>query len=227
MKKIVLAKDLHPVFMSALHFLKRSDISVHTASTAEELLATHFEHRAVLIVTRLDLTGMNCETMINVIRRSDTLKSVSILVLHNDDPLHHARSARCGANITMIMPSDPALLVPHITQLLSVEPRKSYRVVLNMAVNGMHNNKSFLCNSENISSTGMLIRTTEVLEPGSRTACSFYLPNGTRISTDCRVARVIKPEKDAAINKYGMVFTNITPDAESSIASFVQKHASL
>jgi DNA-binding response OmpR family regulator len=223
MKTIVLAKDLHPVFMSAVHFLHRSDITVHTAATADELLSTHFEHRAVLIVTRLDLHGMHCETMLSVIRRNEAFKSVSIMVLYNDDPVQRARSARCGANIIMALPADPALLATHVSQLLNVEPRRSYRVVLNMAVNGVHQNKPFLCNSENISSRGMLIRTTEVLAPGSRIACSFYLPDGTQVSADGDVARIIKQGPGDTVHHYGVRFISIAPEAEASIASFVHK----
>jgi DNA-binding response OmpR family regulator len=223
MKKIVLAKDLHPVLMSALHFLHRSDISVHTAATADELLTTHFEHRAVLIVTLLDLPGMHCETMINVIRRNEAFRSVSIMVLYNDDAEQRARSARCGANIVMALPAEPALLAAHVSQLLSVEPRRAYRVVLNMAVNGVHNNRPFLCNSENISPRGLLIRTAEVLEPGSRIACSFYLPDGTRVSADGDVARVIKQDAGDTVKHYGVRFRSISPEAEASISSFVNQ----
>jgi DNA-binding response OmpR family regulator len=223
MKTIVLAQDLHPVFMSAMSFLRRSDIKVHTASTADELLMMHFEHRAVLIVTRLELQGMHCETMINVIRRNEALKSVSIMVLYDDDPVQRARSARCGANVTMAMPADPALLATHASQLLSVEPRRAYRIVLNMAVNGVHNDKPFLCNSENISPKGLLIRTTEALALGSRIACSFYLPDGTRVSADGDVARVIKQGHGDSVHHYGVRFISIAPEAEASLSSFVHK----
>jgi DNA-binding response OmpR family regulator len=223
MKKIVLAKDLEPEFTSALHFLHRSDITVHTAATADELLKTHFEHRADLIVTRLELHGMQCETMINVIRRNEALKSVSIMVLYDDDPVQRARSARCGANIVMAMPADPALLAAHVSQLLSVEPRRAYRVVLNMAVNGVHQNKPFLCNSENVSPRGLLIRTAELLAPGSRIACSFYLPDGTRVSADGDEARVIKQGTDNTVHHYGVRFISIAPEAEASLSSFVHQ----
>jgi len=223
MKKIVLAKELQPLFISALHFLHRSDITIHIAATSDELLKAHFEHRAVLIVTRLELQGMHCEMMINIIRRNQALKSVSVMVLYNDDPVQRARSARCGANVVMAMPADPAVLARHVSQLLSVEPRRAYRVVLNMAVNGIHNNKPFLCNSENISPRGLLIRTTEVLAPGSRIACSFYLPDGTRVSADGDVARVIKQGTGYSFNHYGVRFVGIAREAEASISSFVHK----
>jgi DNA-binding NarL/FixJ family response regulator len=223
MKTIVIAKDLHPLFMSAVHFLHRSDITVHTAATADELLTTHFEHHAVLLVTRLDLPGIHCETMISVIRRNEALKSVSILVLYTDDPVQRARSARCGANIVMAMPADPGVLATHVSQLLSVEPRRTYRVVMNMAAHGVHQNRPFLCKSENISPKGLLIRTTEVLAPGSRIACSFYLPDGTHVSADGDVARVIKQGFGDEAHHYGVRFISIAPEAEASISSFVHK----
>jgi hypothetical protein len=123
----------------------------------------------------------------------------------------------------MALPAEPALLAAHVSQLLSVEPRRAYRVVLNMAVNGVYNNKLFLCNSENISPRGLLIRTAEVLAPGSRIACSFYLPDGTRVSADGDVARVVKQGAGDAVNHYGVRFRSIAPEAEASISSFVHR----
>jgi len=223
MKKIMLARELHPVFLSAVHYLHRSDLAVHTVDTADEMLKAHFEHRASLIVTTPELGGMHCETMINVIRRNEALKSVSIMVLYKDDPVQHARSTGCGANITVALPADPALLASHISQLLSVEPRRSYQVVLNMALDGGLHKKTFLCKSENISPRGLLVRTSEVLAPGSRVACSFRLPDGTRVSAEGDVARVITREPGDVVHQYGVRFLNLAPQAQSAISSFVHR----
>jgi len=225
MKTILLATDLHPVLMPAMHILNCSDIVVHSAATADELLMKHFVHRAKLIVTRLDLPGMRGERMINVIRRSDALRSASIMVLFADDPMQHERSARCGANRVVALPADPALLARHMSQLLNVAPRRAYRVALHMAVNGDHHSKPIPCNSENISPTGILIRTNEMLAPGCKITCSFYLPDGTRVNAAGDVARVVKQGPGATYNQYGVRFISIAPEAASSIDSFVNKYS--
>jgi len=229
MKQIVLAKDLHQMFVSAMNFLSRSDISIQTATTAEELLMAHFEKHAALIVTKLDLPGMSCETMVNIIRRSDALRTVSIMVFFEDNTVQRERSAGCGANVVMALPADPEALALQVSQLLNVVPRLAYRVVLNMAVEGIHNGKPILCNTENISANGMLIRTTEALMPGGRIACSLYLPDGTRVSAEGDVVRVVGPGAGPATNhnRYGIRFLNIPADTASAITAFVNKQLQL
>ena len=225
MKKIALAKDLEPLFLSTMHFLNRSDIAVHTAATSDDLLKFHFEHHAALIVTRLDLPGMHCETMVGIIRRSEVLKTVSILVLANHGAAPVAHRDVKGANLVLAMPADPVLLAPHVSQLLSVEPRRAYRVVLNAAAEGVHLNMPFLCNLENISTGGMLIRTTELLSPEKHTTCSFYLPDGSHVSAAGDIVRGPQRSPGSPFNLYGLRFVSLAPKAESAIAAFVRKES--
>lgn len=221
MKKLLVAADLRPLMMNAMEFLQRGEITVLTASTHDEMLRVHFHQVAHLLVTKLDLPGMACETLVHTIRRSEVMRNVSIVLLAPDTPGHRERGSRCGVNAVLPLPVDPALFAGKVQELLSVAPRRHYRVIMNVAVEGRRNDRPFVCNMENVSASGMLVRTEERLSPGDRITCSFFLPTGKKIGASGEVVRVV----DHAANgkqRYGVRFLSLAAEAESSLAAFVE-----
>jgi DNA-binding response OmpR family regulator len=222
---VLIAHDLKPMMMSAIEFLQRADIAIRTATSNEALLRTHIERSSNLIVTHPALPGMSCKTLVDIIRRGETLKKVSILLLCDSSPLQQELARQCNANAVLTRPVDTALFSGKVQQLLDVPERHSYRVLLNIAFEGMHDKRPVMCHSENISAGGMLIRTREAIAPGNQLACSFYLPDGHRVSADCAVVRAFKKEPTADMTHYGLSFQACTPDTREAIASFVARES--
>lgn len=222
MKNLLVAEDLKPMMVRAMSFLKRADIAVHTAATTDDLLLFHLEKNAHLIATHPTLPGMTCEVLCNIIRRSEAMRKVSILLLCNS-PVQQELARRCNANAVLNCPVDTAAFAAKVQELLDVPPRRTYRVVLNIAVEGLHGNRPVMCNSENVSAGGMLIRTTEHLPPGAHISCSFYLPDGRRVSADGVIARVFRKDTAPDMTHYGVHFREFAPGAQSAIKSFVEK----
>lgn len=223
MKKLLIAHDLKPFMMTVMNFLQRSEIAVLTAATNDEILKLHLEQNAHLVVTRLDMPGLACETLVHTIRRAENMRAVSIMVLCEDTAPHRERSSRCGVNAVLSLNTDPAIIAGKVQEFLDVAPRRHYRVVLNMAVDGRHNNRPFMCSSENVSANGMLIRTTEKLAVGDHISCSFYLPDGKRLSASGDIVRIIDPAPASDMNRYGIRFASLSSEAEAAIAAFVEK----
>ncbi len=223
MKEVLISQDIHPLFLSSLQFLNRADIAVGPLATNDDILKRHFERHADLIIAKINSPGVACETMVHIIRRSESLRAVSILICYDDLPVLKERSAACGANGTIALPANPSQLAAKVLELLDVRPRRNYRVVMNMTVDGLHRGKPFLCNTENISSSGMLIRTPEPLTIGSRISCSLYLPDGTKVAALGAVVRVVRQTGASTTNQYGIRFLTIAPSAEAAITAFVQK----
>lgn len=224
-KNLLIARELHPMMMGAMRFLHRTDISVRTAASNEDLLRLHIEQSGHLIATHPDLPGMSCKTLCDIIRRGDTLKKVSILLLCDKGLKHQELARNCGVNAVVTRPVDAALFAGKVQQLLDVPARHSYRILLNIAVEGMHENRPVMCHSEDLSASGMLIRTRENLAPGSGLACSFYLPDGLRVSAHCSVVRSFKKDASTDMTHYGLAFQTCTPGAREAIASFVAREA--
>jgi hypothetical protein len=208
-----------------MRFLHRSDVSVRAAASNEDLLRLHIEQSGHLIATHPGLPGMSCKTLCDIIRRGDALKKVSILLLCDKNPVQQELARNCAVNAVMTRPVDAALFAGKVQQLLDVPARHSYRILLNIAVEGMHENRPVMCHSEDLSASGMLIRTREELHPGSDLACSFYLPDGLRVSAHCSVVRAFKKDPVADMTHYGLAFRTCTPGAREAIASFVAKES--
>lgn len=223
MKKILIADSLKPLLLSGNTFLSRADISVITAATNDEVLAKHIEEKADLIITTFGLPGLSCETLCSTIRLSRDLRTVSILIICPDTPGYRERGARCGANAVMVLPVGSVKLADKIKELLDISPRRSYRVILNVVVEGTRKNRPFLCSSENVSATGMLIKSEDPLTVGDRVACSFYLPGGSKVHINGKVARAVGPDPGSKAAFYGVQFTDMAPDSKSALDNFIEQ----
>jgi len=223
MKKILTSDDLNRLYLRNEAIIDRVDIAVLTAETNDEMLDIHRKEKADLIITRLGLPGMRIEDVFNTIRESTDLRKVSTIIICEDNVTHQARCKQCGPNAVISMPVNKAGLHAKAMQLLDVAPRRAYRVTLNVSVEGKFNNKPFLHRTEDISSTGMLIRAKDILAQGDRITFSFYLPNDMRISAHGEVERIVKLTTEPGICLYGVKFTDLGSDARSAIEAFVAK----
>ena len=221
MKILLVAHDLKPVMLNAMSFLHRSDIALHTAATNEDILMFHLKTKAHLIATHPALPGMTCDSLCDIIRKGDSMKKVSILLLCDGSPRQRELARRCNVNAVLTRPVETAAFAGKVQELLDIPPRQAYRVVLNITVEGMHNNRPVMCNSENVSSRGMLIKTRENLAAGDSIDCSFYLPDGFRVSATGAIARVFKTDQASDAIHYGIRFQRFSAGAESALAAFV------
>lgn len=223
MQKVLIANDLKPLLMRTERYLERSDIAVFSAATNDEVLKLHVEERMNLIVSKLDMPGHRSEEIFDIIRKSNDLRRVSLVMACNDDVVHRERARRCGADVVLTMPVDPLLLSAKVRQLLAVAPRQSYRVVLNVSVDGKFKNRPFLCKTENVSASGMQMRTSLDLAVGDVISCSFYLPGGAKVASSGEIVRLIGRPKEEAEHVYGVKFMNISPEIKTEIEAFVEK----
>jgi DNA-binding response OmpR family regulator len=222
-KKILISEDLHPLLLQQQEVFSRSDIAFFPVASNDEILKIHFLEKVNLIVTRLNMPGIRTDELFTIIRQTPDLQRVSILMLRDDTVSQRELSRQCNCNAIMVMPVAAEALHRKTQELLNVSARQTYRVVLNVAVEGMFGNKPFMCRMENISASGMLIRTEQNLEPGMTITCSFYLPDGTRISSRCEFVRAIDRQGQGVENLYGIKFTDILFEGEKAIERFVAK----
>jgi len=221
MKDLLIAHDLKPLMTTTMNVLRRSDIAVHTAATNDDILKFLIEKGANLLVTDTDLPGLAFETLFKIIRRGQAMKQVSILLVCDDAPAQKERARQCNVNAVLTRPVDTATFFGKVQELLDIPPRRAYRVVLNITVEGVHNNRPVMCTSENVSAHGMLIKTRENLAAGDRVECSFYLPDGFRVSVVGDIARVFRADQAADAIHYGIRFRQFASGAGSALAAFV------
>jgi DNA-binding response OmpR family regulator len=222
MQKVLFSKELISVVMRGKNLLNRGDIKVFTADTADDILRIHIEETLNLIVTLHDLPGTRSEAIFDIIWQSQHLKKVLVIMICEDNVSHRTRCKRSGAHAILTMPVDPGLLQDKVREFLDIARRQAYRVLLNVSVDGKFNGKPFLCLTENISSSGALIRTEQDLSPGNLISCSFFLPDGTKVNTQSEVVRMMKQEGSNE-KLYGIRYTRIPADSRAKIEAFVKK----
>jgi response regulator RpfG family c-di-GMP phosphodiesterase len=203
-------------------FLDRTDLQVFAAATNDEMLQVHRAERVDLIMTKLDLPGMASETLFNLIREDPTLRTVSIILSCANTPEAIKASSRCRANAVLLEPLHPVLLMAKARQLLDIAARETIRVLLGATVNGRSGEEAFYCRTKNISATGMMIETRRRLAEGARLSCQFYLPNATSIQATGKIVRIIQQASEAGEHQYGLMFTDVTPEAKQLLVDFVE-----
>ncbi len=224
MQKVLVAQDLKPLLMQDESLLDRIGIAVFTAATNDGILKTHIEEVVNLIVTRPDLPGTGAEKIFDIIWQSEYLRAVDLLMVCEDNAVQKKQCRDCGAETVLTLPLDPVLLQEKVRKFLDISPRKAYRVVLNVAVEGKFKNRPFLCRTENISTAGMLIGTGIDLAPGDRISCSYFLPDETKVVAHGEVVRVMKKGEESKEKLYGIQYTEIAADVKEKIEAYVKKH---
>ena len=119
------------------------------------------------------------------------------------------------------MPVDAALLHSKVQQFLNVAPRRSYRAVLAVAIQGSFKDKPRPFYTENISAKGMLIRSEEPLAKGDGIFFSFFLTDGTHASGYGEIIRTARTA--GSLYQYGIRFTNIDPSVVAAIEAAIDR----
>jgi len=223
MKKVLIADDVRNVLEKEQSFLEREDFQLFSAATTDDVLGLHRAEKADLIILGIDMPGMKCEDMCSLIRGKRELRSVSMIILCPDKSAALERGAKCGANLVLPLPIDAALLMEKAQQLLHIPSRQSYRVLLRVKVEGASKEKSFICRSENISTTGMLIETDQLLAKGDGVTCSFVLPDWKQLKISGEVNRALKQKTGAKSRQYGIKFLQLDDEAKSAIETYVER----
>lgn len=223
MKKLLIADHLKRLYLEEISFLDRADIAVFTAATNDEILNIHKAEKVDLIITQFDMPGMRTEDLFDAMRKDKELRAVSTIIVTRDAPGYLDRCKDCGINAVFTMPVDRAQFNAKIQELLNVSPRKSYRVLLSVIVEGNARGARFLYHTENISATGALIRAEDDhLARGDMISLSFYLPDGTHIVAHGEIQRVLK-QTGSFSTLYGIKFTDLDPDVKSAIKRLAGK----
>lgn len=222
MKKILIARDLHGLLEQNETFVKRADLKVFVASTNDEALKIHRVERVNLIITQLDMPGMAGEQFCSMIRGDEDLRAVSMIMACRDTPEAINRSAQCRANVVLLHPVHPFVLMVKAQQLLDIAAREMLRVLLSASVDGRVDDEPFYGRVRNISATGMLIETDNRISEGARLSCQFYLPNAKKIQTSGKIIRIIEQTPGDEDYQYGLMFTDVTPETRQLLVDYIK-----
>ncbi len=135
------------------------------------------------------------------------------------------RSSRYGVDAVILKPIKPSFLLAKASQLLHLSWRQTYRVLLEVTVDGKVSDGTFSCRSLDMSAQGLLMETTRKFTVGERVVCSFVLPDTTLIRAKGEVVRDLPTEEGTQAKRYGIQFRNLTPDESKAIEAFLESPA--
>jgi CheY-like chemotaxis protein len=217
--KVLFADSLAGLFLEKSSFFYRTDIILFTADSADDVLKLHREEKLDLIVIELGMPGMDMEKMFAKIRTDDRLRDVSVIMICRDDPEQRERCRRCSANSVFTLPVDVGLFEEKAQELLQIAPRKAYRAIMAVGIQGRFRDKPQPFWTVNISASGMLVRSEEPLGKGDTIFFSFFLPKGAHAGGYGVITRVIQVARVPATYHYGVRFTDLDAETRAAIAA--------
>ncbi|GBE00269.1 alkaline phosphatase synthesis transcriptional regulatory protein PhoP [bacterium BMS3Abin07] len=222
-KKILIAGHFETFLEMDRNILSRDDCLIFSASSSENALSIHEKESVDLIITDLELTDMDGDELCSYIREHLTLKKVSILILCSKNNSEMERCVVCGANAFITRPLAPGELNRKVGTLLNISERENFRVIMKTSVEGNMDGETFFSLSENISKTGILLRTRKILKEGDNILCTFLL-GPEKLTVEGGIARIDKRITDEYL--YGVRFFNDDPILAQRIEKFIESRRS-
>ncbi|MEM8932251.1 MAG: PilZ domain-containing protein [Acidobacteriota bacterium] len=177
-----------------------------------------------MLLVRFPLPDMEVERFLTVVRRdgSPCLRSSVLILTDTDRELEAQRFVGLGANRTINLEASAAEIQESISSVLDVAPRKAARFLARLEVRIGDSKDMFLCQTENISATGMLIRTEQRYEVGTQLEFEFTLPGDPRpMRGVSEIVRHTRSGRDS-VGGIGMRFLSFSGDSQRRFHTFLQ-----
>lgn len=220
MKKILVVPDLKALIEKEKSISKRTDYRIFTAATGEEALRVHRVNKADLIIMNLHMPGMGGDRFASLVKKDKGLREAFVILVCPNRKQDIKRCENSRADFYVTKPVNPTLLLNKVRQTLEIKDRESVRIPLQITITAS-SRKTFSCDAYNVSATGILIETGEVLHKGDTVACLFHAPGSEEIIVHGNVVRVKIRASD--LYQYGINFSDLSPHAEATIEAFVNR----
>ena len=219
-RNVLVVGVTHDEFARVSPFLSRRDFTVDRfpgADGALELTATvPFE----LLVVRVPLPGIEVERFLEHVRSESSLCAhASIVLLETEDSGRAMgdepeRLIGRGANRVIKLADSRDEVQRIVAELIDVAPRKAARFLARLEVKLGGAKDLILCQTENLSSTGMLIRTERRYQNGVESDFEFAAPDEPRpIKGTARIVRRTMIGRDS-VGGVGVTFVAWEGDSQ-------------
>ena len=224
MKRILIDSSIQASISKDGDILKRAEYKILTAASGDDALKIHAAQKIDLIIADLDATGISGDTLCALVKK-ETRIGTSVILACNDTAPEIERCKKAGADSYIFKPVNAAELLKRICQAFNVQRRGSLRSPIKIPVVGSYLLKTFICQSVDISGTGLLIETERILNKGKTVSCLLNIPDAGQITVSGRIMRaIINPDYTY---RYGINFTDLNSRASSVIASYIGKQTSM
>jgi uncharacterized protein (TIGR02266 family) len=165
------------LFAKIAPLLNRHALEVDRFPRARAALDLLSQVAVDVLIVGYPLPDVRTQELLDVVRRPDSpCRQSPLLLLARADELEEARRyIGRGANDAIAFEESAERLQAAVSRLLAVAPRSSLRTMVRIVVNIGEGAALEMSQTENLSETGMLVRTGEVYPLGSRLSFEFHL----------------------------------------------------
>jgi CheY-like chemotaxis protein len=178
-------------YKELLPILSRSQLAVDRMQSGDSAVELAKRVALDLIVIRYPLPDMSLGSFMQGVHDSGSAcAKTPLLVLADEARLSELATLLPGGAKQALAVSQPARIIEHVTQLLKLPPRAEVRVPVRLDVKLDGVASPLMCQSENMSEHGMLLKSETSLPLGSKVKFEVRLPGeGTAIQGDAEVVR--------------------------------------
>ncbi len=206
-------------------FLEREAFEVDRFPSGSGALELTSQVAIEVLLVRYPLPDMELEDFLQGVRRdgSPCLRS-PILVLTSTDRFSEAEGfIGRGANRAMSLDTSVDQIQSTISSLLDVAPRKAARFLARLEIKLGGAKDMILCQTENLSASGMLIRTDKRYEAGTKVDFEFNLPDDPRpIAGVAEIMRHTMIGRDQ-VGGIGVRFLSFPADSKRRFEAFLKR----
>jgi CheY-like chemotaxis protein len=198
---------------------ERSVTMARSGNHAIELIAA--EHPR-LVVFGFELNDMTGPEFCRIVRGSDHTRSTSLLYIGDaSSPENADLCIAGGCNDFLLRPYLSSDLDDKVSKLVTVPIRKQLRTLVRMQVSMNSNGRPLLGHSLNVSCSGMLVESDDLLTPSSLVKLTFYLgADAHAMRTD---AQLVRAEFAGSRPRYGFQFVGLPEVDQQRLNHFVQR----
>ncbi len=204
-------------------FLARKDFDVDRFPSGMGALEIIGHVSIEVLMVRYPLPDLDMEAFLESARHPDSAcRHSPLLLLTTADLLDEAQGfIGRGANRAVDLASADGQIQEMVSSLLHVAPRKAARFLARMEVKLGETKDMILCQTENLSSTGMLIRTEKRYDMGTQIHFEFSLPDDIRpLVGVAEVVRQTMPGRDS-VGGVGVRFISFVGDSQRRFESYI------
>lgn len=218
----ILLLNLKPETGKALvPLLSRDGFEVERLGTVTGALELIHNIPFDLIVLGLPIDGVGLADWVRELRRDGCASARTSLLALAPSPQEIEKGLSAGVNAAIPWPGPAAPLLEHVAKLLTVAPRKSTRVLAKLEVRIEGRARKLVCQSENLSSTGMLLRAAKGIPLGTELELEFNLPgNPEPLHIRARVMRETRPGRER-FTGIGVRFEEFRADSLEKLERFL------
>lgn len=215
-RRSVLVVNVEPaLFAKVAPLLDRDEFDVDRFPRAAAAIDLVARVPLDVLLVGYPLSDVPLQEFLDAVRaeRSPCRQSPLLLLAHREELESAQHFIGRGANRVVAAEEPSGELQAEISALLAVAPRSALRMMVRMMVNIGEGAALEMSQSENLSATGMLVRTGELYPLGSRLAFEFHLAGDPQpIRGEGEVVRHTLSNRESGVRGIGIRFVSFERD---------------